>query len=205
MDLVSFHSSEIFAYLVLPLLIFFARIIDVSIGTMRVIFISRGYKLFASFFGFFEILVWLLAMTQIMKNLTNVLYYLTYACGFAAGNFVGILIEEKIALGNVLVRVISKEKLVDLEKYLKSNNFRITLLNAQGFDGDVLILYTIIPRQKIKEVVAFIKHVNPELFYTIEDVRYVSERRPDLKKPIGINKKTRSFLGPFRQGMRKGK
>ena len=90
-----FPDSEMFRLAVLPALVFFARIVDVSIGTMRIIYVSRGLKVVASVCGFFEVLIWLMAITQIMQALNNVIMYITYAGGFAAGNYVGILIESK--------------------------------------------------------------------------------------------------------------
>ena len=200
-DSASFFHSPIFAFGILPLLIFLSRILDVSIGTMRVIFVSRGYKLFAALCGFFEVLIWIFAITQIMSNLTNILYYIAYAGGFATGNFVGILIEEKIALGNVIVRVISIRRFDAFIDYLKDNNYGVTLLNAQGLYGDVNILFTIIPRNKVKSAVAFIKESNPQAFYSIEDVRFVNEKNVTFSNSGII--KTRKILS--RRPLRKGK
>jgi uncharacterized protein YebE (UPF0316 family) len=113
-------SSETFSLIVLPLLIFTARVLDMTLDTLRIIFISRGRKFLATFFGFFEIIIWLFAIGQIMQNLTNITYYLAYAGGFATGVFVGISIEEKIAMGTVVVKVITKKEAVELVEYLKS-------------------------------------------------------------------------------------
>ena len=176
MDIASFMDTKIFAFVVIPLLIFMSRITDVSIGTMRVIFVSRGYKIFAAVCGFFEVLIWIFAITQIMRNLTNVLYYFAYAGGFATGNYIGMVIEEKIALGNVLVRVISKNRFDTFIDFLKKHNYGATTLDAEGLHGDVKILFTVIPRTEIDLVVSFIKESNPQAFYTIEDVRFVNER-----------------------------
>ncbi|MBN1293799.1 MAG: DUF2179 domain-containing protein [Candidatus Latescibacteria bacterium] len=176
MDLASIINTKIFAFIVIPLLIFLARITDVSIGTMRVIFVSRGYKLLAALCGFFEVLIWIFAITQIMRNLTNILYYFAYAGGFATGNYVGMVIEEKIALGNVLVRVISKNRFDAFIDFLKKHKYGATTLDAEGLHGDVKILFTVIPRTDIEMVVSFIKESNPQAFYTIEDVRFVNER-----------------------------
>jgi uncharacterized protein YebE (UPF0316 family) len=82
----------LYTWIVLPLLIFLARVVDVSMGTIRVIFVSRGLKYLAPVVGFFEVLIWLLAIGQIMKNLSSPLCYVAYAGGFAAGNYIGIVI-----------------------------------------------------------------------------------------------------------------
>ena len=197
----SFFHSNIFAFVILPLLIFLSRILDVSIGTMRVIFISKGYKIIAAVCGFFEVLIWIFAITQILSNLTNVLYYIAYAGGFATGNFVGMLIEEKIALGNVLVRVVSRKRFDAFIDYLKNNNYGVTLLNAQGLYGDVNILFTIIPRNKLKPIISFIKESNPQAFYSIEDVRFVNEKNIAFSKS-GNNEKRKLFS---KRSFRKGK
>jgi len=115
----SFFSDHIFRLVIIPVLIFLARIMDVSIGTMRVIFVSRGFKFYAALCGFFEVLIWIIAITQIIKNLNNPLYYIAYAGGFATGNFIGMVLEEKIALGTVLLRIVVPHEIEELEKYLK--------------------------------------------------------------------------------------
>jgi len=101
MEIGSLTISEIYALIGLPLLIFFARVCDVSLGTIRIIFISKGIKYLAPIVGFFEILIWLLAISQIMQNLTNPYYYIFYAGGFATGNLVGIILDEKLSIGTV--------------------------------------------------------------------------------------------------------
>ena len=116
-------TNNYWSFLIIPLFIFLARVTDVSMGTIRVIFISRGFKFLAPFLGFFEVLVWLLAIQQIMANLNNVLYYLAYAGGFAAGTFIGIVIEEKISIGKVTIRIITKKDSTKLLKALKEQKF----------------------------------------------------------------------------------
>jgi uncharacterized protein YebE (UPF0316 family) len=170
-----FFDSPWFSYLVLPLLIFLSRIMDVSIGTMRVIFVSRGYKKFAMICGFFEVLIWLVAITQIMKNLSNVFNYLAYAGGFATGNYIGMVIEEKIALGRVLIRIITPNDVSQLREYFRKNDYGATLVKGSGLYGEVNMLFTVIPRQEIEQVVGHIKEHNPHAFYTIEDIRFVED------------------------------
>jgi len=174
-DWSAFFHSTAFTYVILPILIFCSRIIDVSIGTMRVIFITKGYRLLAPFCGFFEVLIWIVAVTQIMQNLSQPFYYIAYAGGFAAGNFVGMYIENRMALGVVLVRVITRNSASELIEYLKTQNFGVTVLDAEGLFGKVKILFTVVKRAEVPNVVAIIKKFNPHAFYTIEDVRFVSE------------------------------
>jgi uncharacterized protein YebE (UPF0316 family) len=89
-------DSVVFTWIILPLIIFLCRIIDVTIGTARVIFVSRGYRVLAASAGFFEVLIWLMAIGQIMQNLTNPLCYIAYASGFALGNYIGITLTENL-------------------------------------------------------------------------------------------------------------
>ena len=109
MDIAAFYHSEIFKFVLLPVLIFLARICDVTLDTLRIIYVSRGMKFLAPAIGFVEVLIWLVAITQIFKNLSNPICYVAYAGGFAMGNFIGIIIEEKMAIGTVVIRIITQK------------------------------------------------------------------------------------------------
>ncbi|HPA70469.1 MAG TPA: DUF5698 domain-containing protein, partial [Bacteroidales bacterium] len=93
-------NTEIVNYLLLPLFIFLARIFDVSLGTLRIIFVTKGMRIIAPLVGFFEVLIWLLAISRIMQDLDNWVSYIAYAGGFATGNFVGMYLEERLAIGH---------------------------------------------------------------------------------------------------------
>lgn len=110
MDFTSIFNSDIWTWVIIPCFIFIARILDVTLGTVRIIFVSKHMKSLAPLLGFFEVLIWLLAIGQIMQNLTNPINYLAYAAGFAMGNFVGIQIESRLAMGVVLIRVLRNWK-----------------------------------------------------------------------------------------------
>jgi uncharacterized protein YebE (UPF0316 family) len=162
---------DVQTYVILPILIFFARIADVSFGTLRIIFISRGLKLLAPLVGFFEISIWLMAISQVLTNMDHYTAFLAYAFGFSVGNYVGILIEEKMAMGISLIRIITQHSAFHLIEYLKSAGFRTTSTEAQGQHGSVSIIYTVIKRKQIPKVLEILKEHNPKAFYTIEDVR----------------------------------
>jgi uncharacterized protein YebE (UPF0316 family) len=172
---ISFLDSDLFALFILPLLIFIARVIDVTFGTIRIIFVSKGEKFLAPIFGFFEIMIWLFAIGQVMQNLTNITYYIAYAAGFATGNFVGIYIEDKMAIGKLVVRIITRKDSSDLIAALKSRNYGITIIDAQGATGSVKIIFTVLKRKDVDDVVGMIKHFNPKAFYSIEEVQAASE------------------------------
>lgn len=177
MDISAFFNtdSQLFSWVILPLLIFLARISDQTIGTMRLIFLSKGQKFLAPFLGFFEVIIWLLAVGQIMKHLDNVLAYVAYGGGFAMGNYIGMVIEEKLSIGNVLIRIIPKKDTKELINYLRENDFGVTSVNAEGSKGKVDIVFTIIKRKDVVNVVSIINKFNPNAFYTIEDVKAINE------------------------------
>ena len=173
MDIVAFYHSEIFKIVILTIIIFLARICDVTLSTLRIIYTSRGIKFLAPVIGFFEILIWLVAMTQIFNNLTNPILYIAYAGGFATGNFIGILIEEKMAIGTVIIRIITQMEAGELINYLKGGGYGITHVDAQGSMGPVKIIFTIVKRKDIHRVLEIVRKCNPLAFFTIEDVRSV--------------------------------
>lgn len=168
-------SFEIFNYVIMPLMIFFARVMDVSINTLRIMFMLNGKKKIAPILGFFEALIWLLAIGQIFQNINNPMSYLAYAGGFAMGTFVGMTIEEKLALGRVLVRVITPTPMPELIEYMKEKNFRFTSVGAEGRFGKVNLLFTVMKRDALTEFVGKVKSFNDKAFYTIESVKRVSE------------------------------
>jgi uncharacterized protein YebE (UPF0316 family) len=163
-----------FEYVIIPLLICLARIIDVSIGTIRIIFVSKGMKIIAPVLGFFEIIVWLVAISQIMQNLTNVINYIAYGLGFALGTYVGIYLEEKISIGYVLLRVITRREAMEFKEYLQNSGHRYTTVDAESDEGSVVIVYMPLRRKVVYNVIENIKKYNPRAFYTLEDVRRIS-------------------------------
>jgi uncharacterized protein YebE (UPF0316 family) len=169
-----FLQSDVFTYFVLPLLIFLGRITDVSIGTIRIIFVSRGNRIVAPILGFFEVLIWVFVISNIIQHLNNIYAYLAYAGGFATGNYIGLKIEERLAMGTNLIRIITNNMADELINELHEKGFGATIVNAKGRDNDVSIIYTIVKRKEANIVTELIEKLNPHAFYTIEDVKYVS-------------------------------
>ncbi|RLI97206.1 MAG: hypothetical protein DRO96_01130 [Candidatus Aenigmatarchaeota archaeon] len=196
MTLTAFMNSELFSLVILPLFIFCIRIIDVSLGTIRVIFISRGMKLLAPVLGFFEVLIWLVAIGQLMSNLTSPIYYIAYAGGFATGTYVGMWIENKLSIGNVIIRIIVKKRSNKLIRALKKSKHGFTFVDARGKTGKVKIILTVTKRQNIDKVIKIVKKFNPRAFYSIEDVRFVNER---IKKSDEHEKDYLRLFGLFRR------
>ncbi len=182
----SFADSGAYGLVFLPLLVFCARILDVSIGTLRIIFVSRSLKGWAALLGFFESLIWVLAISQVMQNLTNILTYIAFALGFSAGNYVGVLIEERIALGNLIIRIITRKDAAELISHLWQAGYGVTSLPARGETGPVQLIFTVCRRRNLQEVIGLIKRFNPRAFYTIEDVRFVQENVPGVARRRNI-------------------
>lgn len=195
MEHIGLLDSDIFTWVILPLLIFLARICDVSIGTLRLIFVSKGFKHIAPLLGFFEVIIWLLAVSQIMKHLDNIICYIAYGGGFAMGNYIGMYLEEKLSIGNVIIRVIVKSDTIELIDELKSQNYGLTVVDAEGSQQKVKLIFSVIKRENVEHFVSVINHYNPHAFYTIEEVKSVNEGvfRRNRRKMAGtlglINKK----------------
>jgi len=192
-------SSDLFAWVILPLLIFFFRICDVSLGTIRVIFIAKGLKYIAPIIGFFEVIIWLLAIGQVMNNVTNVACYIAYGGGFAAGTLLGMTVEERLSIGTVIVRVISNEDITRLVSFLRAHSFGVTIAEGEGSKGKVKIILSVIKRQDLDEVVRGIQHHLPGTFYSVEEIKSVAEGVfPEKRSRLLFN--YRDPFGFFRKG-----
>ncbi len=172
MDL--FHG-DLFNYLVLPFLIFLARISDVTIGTIRIVMVSKGEKMIAPLLGFFEVLIWLIAISKIIENLDNWVCYIAYGAGFATGNYIGMIIEEKLAVGIVQLQIITRRDAQELIEKLKVDGYRITHLDANGSVEEVSVIYSIIKRTELPKMIEIIRTYNPKAFYSIADVKFVNK------------------------------
>ena len=139
------------------------------------IFVSKGLKKLAPLFAFFESLIWLLAIGEIMKHLNNPLCYVAYAGGYAMGNYVGMRLDDRLSIGNVIIRVILKSDSPDLIDKLKEANYGLTILDAEGAKGHVKVVFSIIKRKDVKDFVGILNSYSPHSFYTIEEVRSVNE------------------------------
>lgn len=164
-----------FTWIIIPALIFLARVSDVTIGTLRIVFVSKGFKALAPIMGFFEVFIWLLAMSKIFQNLDNWLYYVAYSAGFATGNYIGLIIEERLALGFVNLRIITQVSGQPLIKRLSSEGYGVTAVDATGSQGQVNIIYCIIKRSDFRQVSQLIYEYNPKAFFTIEDIRFANQ------------------------------
>lgn len=176
-----FESAPIIAgsaapgVVVTAMLIFCARILDVSLGTLRIISVAKGRKYLAPLFGFFEILIWLTAISRVMRSDPNPYYFLAYASGFALGNYIGILVEEKLAIGTLLVRVILGEDPADLLEAFRRRRIGFTCVEGTGAQGPVKVIFSIIRRRRLADFITLIKEFEPGAFYTIGDIHSARE------------------------------
>jgi len=176
---------EVYPWL-LPIVIFFGRICDVTLGTLRIIFVSKGERNKAPFVGFVEVLIWIFIISQVFAHANTWVSYLAFAAGYASGNFIGILVENKIAFGYVLFRVYCKKDGHLLAQLLNKNDFGSTYIKGEGVVSNVDIIETVISRKSQQKVVAIIEQFDPDAFYLIEDIRSKQKGIFSVPSPAGL-------------------
>jgi uncharacterized protein YebE (UPF0316 family) len=159
----------------LPLLVFFARILDVTLGTLRIIYINKGKRLLAPLLGFIEVFIWIVVVSQLVRSVSSLAGYLAYAAGFAAGNYIGMVIESRLAIGTLIVRAIVAGETDALVRSLKEAGYGVTYFDANGANGPVNVIYTVINRKELNDVVGLLHDYHPHVFYTVEEARQTSE------------------------------
>lgn len=162
---------DYFNWIIFPLLIFCSRLVDVTLGTMRHIFVARGFKKFAPLLGFFEVLLWIVVAKQIFNEANSWHHYVAWAAGFATGNYFGLLLEERLALGLQMLRIITDQDCEALVNELKEANHGISIVDGHGAQGPIKIIFTVVARKNLKQVIGVVLKHNPTAFYSIEDVR----------------------------------
>jgi uncharacterized protein YebE (UPF0316 family) len=155
----------------LPLLIFLAELSVVTISTLRIIFVSRGMKVLAPILGFFEISIWLFAIGQIMRNLNNLSCFVAFAAGFVLGNYFGVLLEKRLAIGTVVVRLITNRDTNTLIEDLKDAGYGVTSLAGRGATGPVTVVLTVIKRKELPNALGVIEAFDPRAFYSVDEVQ----------------------------------
>lgn len=184
----------------IPILIFLCRIVDVSFSVVRIVLISKGYKVFAAICGFFEVFIWITVVSKLMSGNTSLIYLIAFAGGFSAGNYVGLIIAEKLSLGVALLRVIVRVYPTKLLEELRAMNYGVTLIKGKGATGEVDVIFTVIKKIDLEKIKEFILKNNPNAFYTIENVDSISEGVfPERNHPFNFLKMSN---GTF---LRKGK
>lgn len=168
---------------ILPVLIFFARIADVSLGTLRITMVSRGYKIESAILGFFEVLIWVIVVAQLLTNLDHWVNYIAYAAGFSAGTFIGLYIEDKMKVGTVLVRIITLHKPQEMIEALKEAGIALTSIDGKGGFNDVKVIFSVMKRKKLNKVFEIVKEIDENAFFSSEDVKYSNKHHDHLLPP----------------------
>lgn len=185
-----FDFLDVYPWL-LPFMIFLGRIIDVTLGTMRIIFVSKGEQYKAPLIGFFEVFIWIVIISQILVRANDLISYVSYAAGYASGNYIGILLEKRIAYGIVLCRIYTQKEASILVQKLNQLSLGATLTHGEGSTSQVNIIETVIDRKEMKAVERTLTDFDQNIFYVVEDVR---------TKQNGIFPKRRNVLSRWRKG-----
>jgi uncharacterized protein YebE (UPF0316 family) len=151
------------------LFIFSLRIADVSLGTLRTLFTVQGKKRLAPLLGLFESLIWVVAIRQIFTQLDNPWNIAGYACGFATGTLIGILIEEKLAIGFHQIYIISRHHTDEIADTLRKNLFGVTIVPGEGGSGGMAIVTSMIRRSRLKEFRKLVDKIDPDAFISIQN------------------------------------
>lgn len=164
--------ESVFALPYGPFIIFAMRIVDVSLGTLRTMIMVRGQRGLAAGIGFVEILVWVLAAGSALQHLDSALHIVAYAGGFATGNYLGIVVENTLALGTVVVRaIIPDEADGQTARYLRAKGYTVTEVDGRGREGPVDILNAVVQRKEASRVIEAIEAYAPRSFVTVEELR----------------------------------
>ncbi len=175
--------------------VFLSRVADQTLDTFRTISIFRGYRFLAALMGFLTVLIWINVAAQVIQNVGQN-WYLTivYAAGYAAGQATGMLIEGRIALGHQLVRVWSRRE-VNIAEQLWQRNYAMTEIEGKSKSGPIDVVFVVVRRNRVKELSALITQLDPNAFYTIEEVKQVGLKQPDPGLLLG--RKLLGGMGDF--------
>ena len=156
--------------LIAALSIFLLRLLDQTLGTLRILYVNKGKPLFGAILGFIESAIWIIAISQVIQDLNDPFLIFGYALGFAAGTIMGSYIENTIAIGDIVVRIfVPKDS--DSEKVakeLRTNGLGVTIINGEGMQGEVTIAWCVTPRKRLKEVMKIVSEITPDAYVTTE-------------------------------------
>ena len=173
---------DMYTYVVIPLFIMFARICDVSIGTLRVMFISKGYRTLAAVLGFLEVMIWVVVGRQVLVKSTAMIHFVAYAAGFGIGNYVGLVIENLMSLGVVLFMTVLHKSSPELLDFLKEHDIGFTVVEGEGLEDNVKIVFSVVQRENLPKVLQAVRLFCPKAFYSIEDIRAAKAGKFPRKK-----------------------
>jgi uncharacterized protein YebE (UPF0316 family) len=168
MDILSGLNPYLYAFV-----IFLLRVCDMSMDTIRVLFVVRGKKLFVFILGFIQAVIFVVAISSVLTKMGNILNVLGYALGFATGNVVGMLIENRLAIGHIMVTIISSTRGNHIAERLRAGGYAVTEISGRGKDGTVFELHASVNRKDVDSVETIVLETDPQAFITAEDIRPV--------------------------------
>ncbi len=163
--------------LIAAFIIFCLRLADQSLGTMRALLISKNRPVYAGFIGLIESAIWIVAVSQVIKDIDDTILIVGYALGFATGTILGSYIESALGFGDVVVRVFTSENSNNLADPLREQGFGVTVINGEGKDGTVKIYWCVTPKRKLKHVMSIIHANNPNAFITTDSANPISMKK----------------------------
>lgn len=167
------------------LFIFVLRTIDVGVGTVRIVLLGRGKRRTAALLGFFESLIWVLAASRVLSTLDDPWRMVAFAAGFAAGTYLGSLVEQWLAIGQSLIRVVAPTSTDPVAPLLHANGFPATIFTGQGYEGTVRLTLAVVPRKQVPHVIELVQTANPEAFVTEDQtssIELASRHNRDVRK-----------------------
>ncbi len=161
-------------YILGYLLIFMAKCADVTLATVRTIFVVKGKKKLAFFVGIFEILIYLFAMDKVLGDMGDIVKVISYALGFATGNVVGITMEEKLAIGLITAQIFTGKDVDSFADYLRNNGFGVTVIEGRGREGIKHILQVVLDRKHLDNFQKTINEYDSKAFVAVSEIKKVS-------------------------------
>jgi len=163
--------------LISAITIFFLRLADQSLGTIRALLVNKNKSFYAASIGLLESGIWVIAVSKVVRDVDDPILIAGYAFGFASGTILGSYLENIIGVGSIVIRVFSSVDSPSIANALREKGYLVTVINGEGRDGEVRVCWSIIPRRKRKEVIRIIKSVNTKAYIT-----------SDLANPISLKK-----------------
>jgi uncharacterized protein YebE (UPF0316 family) len=166
-------------------IIFFARVMDVALGTIRTIFVIRGNRIAAWMLGFVEILIWIWVVSEVIQSVKDTPYYaLFYAMGFATGNYVGITIERRLAFGDRAVLLFTRRG-TKIAREFRGLHYAVTEWEAKGREGAITLLFLKVPGRLVRQIISNAKQIDPSCFFVVENVELTDKIRPTIAPKTG--------------------
>jgi uncharacterized protein YebE (UPF0316 family) len=170
-------ESPFVLWFLIPFLIFLSRVLDVSIGSLRMLCAAKGQRIAAPLLGFCEILIWITALRAVLSEPANPLFYIAYAAGFAAGTFTGIRIDEALSEKFLLLTIFPSGDPAELRKNLKENGYQVTIQTAEGEEGERSIIRAVIAKKDEKKALSIIRAYSPQAIFTFEEAKAVTAQK----------------------------